>query len=37
MVVVDHGYKNIGSKIEVEVTRSLQTEAGRMMFAKKIK
>jgi uncharacterized protein YacL len=37
MVVVDHGYKNIGSKIEVEVTRSLQTEAGRMMFAKKVK
>lgn len=37
MVVVDHGRKNIGSKINVEITRSLQTEAGRMMFAKKIK
>jgi uncharacterized protein YacL len=36
MVVVDHGYKNIGSKVNVEITRSLQTEAGRMMFAKKV-
>jgi uncharacterized protein YacL len=37
MVVVEHGYKNIGSRVNVEITRSLQTEAGRMMFAKKLK
>jgi uncharacterized protein YacL len=36
MVVVNHGHKNIGSKVNVEITRSLQTEAGRMMFAKKV-
>jgi len=35
MVVVDNAYKNIGAKVKVEVERSLQTEAGRMMFAKK--
>jgi Integral membrane protein (PIN domain superfamily) len=37
MVVVDRGRKNMGSKVNVEITRSLQTEAGRMMFAKKIR
>ena len=37
MVVVDNAYKNIGAKVKVEVERSLQTEAGRMMFAKKIR
>lgn len=37
MVVVDNSQKNIGSKINIEITRSLQTEAGRMMFAKKIR
>lgn len=37
MVVVDHAQKNIGAKINVEITRSFQTEAGRMMFAKKVK
>jgi len=35
MVVVDNATKNIGQKIKVEIERSLQTEAGRMMFAKK--
>jgi uncharacterized protein YacL len=37
MVVVDHAQKDIGSKVNAEITRSLQTEAGRMMFAKKIR
>lgn len=37
MVVVDNAQKSIGSKVNIEITRSLQTEAGRMMFAKKIK
>jgi uncharacterized protein YacL len=36
MVVVDHARKDIGTKRKVEITRSLQTEAGRMMFAKKL-
>lgn len=34
MVVVEHAFKQIGSKIEVEFIRSLQTAAGKMMFAK---
>lgn len=34
MVVVEHAYKHIGSIVEVEFIRSLQTAAGRMMFAK---
>lgn len=34
MVVVEHAYKQIGSKVEVEFIRSLQTAAGKMMFAK---
>jgi uncharacterized protein YacL len=36
MVVVDNAVKNIGSKVKVEIVRNLQTEAGRMMFAKKV-
>lgn len=34
MVVVEHAYKQIGSIAEVEFIRSLQTAAGKMMFAK---
>lgn len=34
MVVVEHAYKQIGTKAEVEFIRSLQTAAGKMMFAK---
>ncbi len=34
MVVVEHASKNIGQTIEVEFIRSLQTAAGKMMFAK---
>lgn len=34
MVVVENANKLIGQSVEVEVTRSLQTAAGRMMFAK---
>ncbi len=34
MVVVDHAKQMIGSTIEVEVVRMLQTEAGRMLFAR---
>lgn len=37
MVVVEDARSQIGQKIKVEIVRSLQTEAGRMMFAKKIK
>lgn len=36
MVVVENSQKNIGQSIEVEFIRSLQTAAGRMMFAKPI-
>lgn len=36
MVVVEQASGQIGSTIEVEVTRSLQTAAGRMMFARKV-
>lgn len=35
MVVVDGAAKNMGQKVKIEIERSLQTEAGRMMFAKK--
>lgn len=35
MVVVEDARNSIGQKVQVEVVRSLQTEAGRMMFAKK--
>ncbi|HWT39954.1 MAG TPA: hypothetical protein VN081_01600 [Dongiaceae bacterium] len=34
MVVVEHAYKQVGSKVEVEFIRSLQTAAGKMMFAR---
>jgi len=34
MVVVEHANKQIGSIVEVEFIRSLQTAAGKMMFAK---
>ena len=34
MVVVENGYKHIGKTIEIEVTKVLQTAAGRMIFAK---
>lgn len=37
MVVVDSAAKNVGKKVKIEIERSLQTEAGRMMFAKKTK
>lgn len=36
MVVVEHANKQIGQAVEVEVIRSLQTAAGRMMFAKPV-
>ena len=35
MVVVDDAKNDIGSTIEVEITRALQTAAGRMVFAKR--
>lgn len=34
MVVVEHAYKQIGKTVEIEFIRSLQTAAGKMMFAK---
>ena len=34
MVVVEHAHKLIGSIVEVEFIRALQTAAGKMMFAK---
>lgn len=36
MVVVEDARNQIGQKVRVEIVRSLQTEAGRMMFAKKL-
>lgn len=36
MVVVEQANRDIGSTVEVELTRSLQTAAGRMVFAKKL-
>lgn len=36
MVVVEHAAKQMGQTVEVEIIRSLQTAAGRMMFAKQI-
>ena len=36
MVVVEDSKNQIGQKVRVEIIRSLQTEAGRMMFAKQI-
>lgn len=36
MVVVEQAAKQIGQRVEVEFIRSLQTSAGKMMFAKKV-
>lgn len=36
MVVVEQANRDIGKTVEVELTRSLQTAAGRMVFAKKL-
>lgn len=36
MVVVDNARNQIGQKVDIEIVRALQTEAGRMMFAKKV-
>jgi uncharacterized protein YacL len=36
MVVVEDAKSQIGQRVRVEIVRSLQTEAGRMMFAKKV-
>lgn len=36
MVVVEQGSNLIGKSVQVEVVRSLQTAAGRMMFAKRV-
>ena len=36
MVVVEHASKQMGQAVEVEIIRSLQTAAGRMMFAKQV-
>jgi len=36
MVVVENANRDIGTKKKVEIVRSLQTEAGRMMFARKL-
>jgi len=33
MVVVEQAKKQIGKTVEIEITRSLQTDAGKMMFA----
>lgn len=37
MVVVENGKNLVGQTVQVEIVRSLQTEAGRMMFAKLIR
>ena len=37
MIVVENAKNLIGQKLRVEIVRSLQTEAGRMMFAEKVK
>lgn len=36
MVVVEHASSQLGQTLQVEVTRSLQTAAGKMMFARKV-
>lgn len=36
MVVVEHANKHIGQTVEIEFIRSLQTTAGKMMFAKRV-
>jgi uncharacterized protein YacL len=33
MVVIEDGGENIGESVMIEVTNSLQTSAGRMIFA----
>ena len=35
MIVVDNGRESVGRELEVEVTSTLQTAAGRMIFARK--
>jgi uncharacterized protein YacL len=37
MVVVDDAEEYVGERVEVEVTRFFQTQAGRMMFAKLVR
>lgn len=37
MVVVEHANKHIGESVEIEFIRSLQTAAGKMMFARLVK
>lgn len=37
MIVVENGMQYMGKKIQIDVTSSLQTAAGRMVFAKPIK
>jgi len=37
MVVVEHASSQIGKSVEIEFIRSLQTSAGKMMFAKLVK
>ena len=37
MVVVEQAADSIGKTVEIEIIRSLQTAAGRMMFARKVK
>jgi uncharacterized protein YacL len=36
MVVVEHAFKHIGQTVEIEFIRSLQTAAGKMMFARRV-
>lgn len=36
MVVVENASKDIGSSVEVEFIRAIQTQAGKMLFAKKV-
>jgi uncharacterized protein YacL len=36
MVVVEHAFKFIGQTVEIEFIRSLQTAAGKMMFARRV-
>lgn len=36
MVVVEHAHQHIGRSVEIEFIRSLQTAAGKMMFARRV-
>jgi uncharacterized protein YacL len=36
MIVVEQGSQNVGTDIDVVVSRVIQTAAGRILFAKKI-